>query len=225
MKDKYKKENLEKVVQKSKSIREVCRNLEMSETGRNFYTVKKYIEMHSIETNFLSREEQLQKLKFRNTTPLSEVLIKNSTYTSNNGIKKKILQNKLIEYKCKKCNLIGKWKGKELSLQLDHINGVRNDNRIKNLRFLCPNCHSQTETYCGKHTSNKAKKARERNENGGKTNKEKENYKNKRKVDRPSLKQLLQEVKELGYRGTGRKYEVSDNAVRKWIKGYKKDIE
>ena len=53
------------------------------------------------------------------------------------------------EYKCEICG-ISEWQGKELSLQLDHINGINNDNRIENLRLLCPNCHSQTETFSGR---------------------------------------------------------------------------
>lgn len=48
------------------------------------------------------------------------------------------------------CENIGVWNGKKLSLQLDHINGDHSDNRLENLRFLCPNCHTQTETYCSK---------------------------------------------------------------------------
>ena len=46
-----------------------------------------------------------------------------------------------------KCQI---WNDKKLSLQLDHINGDNSDNRLENLRFLCPNCHTQTETYCSK---------------------------------------------------------------------------
>ena len=65
-------------------------------------------------------------------------------------IKKLIITNNLFFYKCATCNLQDNWNGQPLSLQLDHINGVNNDNRIKNLRFLCPKCHSQTSTYCGK---------------------------------------------------------------------------
>lgn len=69
-------------------------------------------------------------------------------------IKRLIILNELIEYKCGECGMGTIWNEKIISLQLDHINGVRNDNRIENLRFLCPNCHSQTESYCNKNRSN-----------------------------------------------------------------------
>ncbi len=65
-------------------------------------------------------------------------------------MKSKIIKNKLIPYKCQCCDNEGEWLGKPISLHLDHINGVNNDNRLVNLRFLCPNCHSQTDTYAGK---------------------------------------------------------------------------
>lgn len=61
-----------------------------------------------------------------------------------------LIKNKQIDYKCNTCFNKGFWLKRKLSLHLDHINGVRNDNRLENLRFLCPNCHSQTDTYCGK---------------------------------------------------------------------------
>jgi hypothetical protein len=62
---------------------------------------------------------------------------------------KDILLKNGIEYKCSECE-ISEWNNKKLSLHLDLINGINNDNRIDNLRFLCPNCHSLTDTYCGK---------------------------------------------------------------------------
>jgi 5-methylcytosine-specific restriction endonuclease McrA len=70
-------------------------------------------------------------------------------YSSRASIRKIIIKDNLIEYKCSECN-IQTWNNKSLSLHLDHINGIGNDNRLENLRFLCPNCHSQTETYTGR---------------------------------------------------------------------------
>ena len=61
-------------------------------------------------------------------------------------IRRTIIRENLIPYKCAICG-ITEWQGKTLSLELDHINGINNDNRLSNLRFLCPNCHSQTTTY------------------------------------------------------------------------------
>lgn len=65
---------------------------------------------------------------------------------SRSSVRRYILKNNILEYKCNICG-ISQWNGKTLSLDLDHINGINNDNRIENLRFLCPNCHSQTTTY------------------------------------------------------------------------------
>jgi len=81
--------------------------------------------------------------------PLEEVLVENSTYIYSD-LRKKLLKYGAIEEKCYLCPLKNEWNGKPLVLQLDHINGVHNDNRIENLRLLCPNCHSQTPTFCGK---------------------------------------------------------------------------
>ena len=75
----------------------------------------------------------------------SKLLCENSKH-ARNILRSYILRNKLLPYTCAICG-ITEWQGKTLSLELDHINGVNNDNRIENLRFLCPNCHSLTNTY------------------------------------------------------------------------------
>ena len=70
--------------------------------------------------------------------------------TSTDAIKKTIIRDKLLPYECEMCGNTGEYLGKPLSLHLDHINGKNKDHRLENLRFLCPNCHSQTDTYCGR---------------------------------------------------------------------------
>lgn len=82
-----------------------------------------------------------------------EVFIENSTYPRKD-IKRRILKYDLIKYSCVLCNNDGEWNNSKLVLQLDHINGVNNDHRIENLRFLCPNCHTQQTTYAAKNRSN-----------------------------------------------------------------------
>jgi Zn finger protein HypA/HybF involved in hydrogenase expression len=82
--------------------------------------------------------------------PLNEILIENSTYTSIASLKKRLLKTGLLENKCYECGLMPEWNGKNLSIQLDHKNGINNDHRLKNLRMLCPNCHSQTDNYAGR---------------------------------------------------------------------------
>lgn len=82
--------------------------------------------------------------------PLNEILIENSTYTNMNCLKKRLIKENLVKYECALCGNTGVWNNRKLVLQIDHINGKHNDHRLKNLRFLCPNCHSQTDTYSGK---------------------------------------------------------------------------
>lgn len=84
-----------------------------------------------------------------------DVFIQNSSYSRGN-LKKRIIKNNIIAYECSECVNIGIWRDKPLSLHLDHINGIFNDHRRENLRFLCPNCHSQTISYAGKRKSYKS---------------------------------------------------------------------
>lgn len=93
--------------------------------------------------------------KGKELIPNEVVFTEGSTY-SNEMVKQRIVVNNLLEYKCCKCG-IDSWYDETLVLDLDHINGNNRDNRLENLRFLCPNCHSQTDTYKG------------RNKNSGKT--------------------------------------------------------
>lgn len=93
-----------------------------------------------------------QKRSYQAKYDLDEILIENSNYANLTRLKMRLISEGRLEYKCEKCG-ISEWLGEPLSLHLDHKNGVNNDHRIENLRFLCPNCHSQTDTYAGKNKS------------------------------------------------------------------------
>jgi 5-methylcytosine-specific restriction endonuclease McrA len=81
------------------------------------------------------------------------IFCENSKYPRHK-LKERIIKENLIEYSCSICGNNGNWNEKKLPLHIDHQNGKNNDNRLENLRFLCPNCHSQTDTYSGKNKKN-----------------------------------------------------------------------
>jgi predicted RNA-binding Zn-ribbon protein involved in translation (DUF1610 family) len=82
----------------------------------------------------------------------AQVFIEGSTIARHH-VKRRLMKSGLIKYECTRCGNQGDWQGEKLSLHLDHINGISNDNRLENLRFLCPNCHALTETYAGKNSA------------------------------------------------------------------------
>lgn len=196
------------LIDESKSLREIIIKLGLSDNGSSSYTnLKNKILKLGLE---IPKYDYYGKGGNKQRINNEEVFCEDSIYPRQ-SLKRRIIKENIIEYKCNKCNNNGEWNGKKLSLHLDHINGINNDHRIENLRFLCPNCHSQTETYGGR-------------KNKKKRNKQKIKIVRKRKVERPPYKQLINEINDLGYCGTGRKYNVSDNAIRKWKKYYEKEI-
>jgi 5-methylcytosine-specific restriction endonuclease McrA len=142
------KEDLERIVENSNTFAEVMRKLGYSgNRGNSVNGVKKYLTELNIDLSRFSKKN-INRYSHPSYT-LDEIMVKNSSYTNFFRLKKRIINENLIEYKCSICG-IENWNNKPIVLQLDHINGNNRDNRIENLRFLCPNCHSQTETFCGK---------------------------------------------------------------------------
>lgn len=121
--------------------------------GGNFKTVQKYMIENNLEEDYKNFRKKVLEEGYKKTGQANQVLFEDifceNSKVNRNVAKKRIIKDSLIEYKCAICGNKGEWNGKKLVLQLDHINGVHNDNRLENLRFLCPNCHSQTETFCG----------------------------------------------------------------------------
>lgn len=120
--------------------------------------IKKAITMYCIPTDHLvgqmwsKGKTVLQDSRLCKYTP-SEIFSENSPSTSS-YIRRLVMANKLKPYECECCK-ISNWNGKAIGLQLDHVNGNRKDNRLENLRWLCPNCHSQTPTFCSKNRTTK----------------------------------------------------------------------
>jgi 5-methylcytosine-specific restriction endonuclease McrA len=96
-----------------------------------------------IRQAFYYRDNNIRSKK---RIPTDILFTRNSNYSRDN-VKVRIITENLIPYVCSMCDAEPEWKGKPLILVLDHINGINNDNRLENLRFLCPNCNSQTETF------------------------------------------------------------------------------
>jgi len=224
MKEKYRKENLEPIIKSSKNFTEVLRYLNMTIHGNSRKTLKKYIKLHNIDishfetTNerYLRVNGELGKIK---RIPLNKILVLGSTYTTTSELKNRLYNEGFKARFCEKCGQDEIWNGEKMSLILDHINGVNNDHRIENLRIVCPNCNATLPTHCRGSKfiiKNKEKSIKRKYNIITRTIK-------RRKVERPSYAQLLIEVNEIGYSATGRKYGVSDNAIRKWVKFYEKN--
>ena len=111
-----------------------------SKLGLHFNTFKKYaINYGCYNTNQSGKGTKKNK---GNVLKINELV-------SRAGIRRRIITENLIPYKCSECE-ISEWKGQKLSLHLDHIDGNAWNHELSNLRFLCPNCHSLTDTYTGK---------------------------------------------------------------------------
>jgi len=220
-------DKLKEVIDNSNSFSDVLRHFDLVIASGNYKTLKTRLKEENIDFSHIPQGLNNNKnRKFPNKSiPLEEVMIENSTYSRKN-LKERLLNENILENKCVICNQLPIHNKKKLVMVLDHINGKNNDHRKENLRLLCPNCNSQQETFCGK---NKRKKHYYCGE-CGKSIKSKHSKlchschsKNMdhisiRKVkDRPSVEQLLKEIEESNYCAVGRKYGVSDNAVRKWV--------
>ena len=146
------------------SVRSVLKQLGLSITGGNYKMVSIYVDKLNIDTKHWTGQAY-NKGKIKNsihpsTISLQEILVENSSYKGNSTrLKNRLLKEGLIENKCYECDGGTIWNHKPLIMVLDHINGKHNDNRIENLRFLCPNCNSQQDTFTGRNMKRKKKKS------------------------------------------------------------------
>lgn len=142
----YSEKEFIELVNTSKTFFEISQKMGYSPNGRHSYDlIRQRCNELGIDTSHLGHRTGGNNGV--SVVNLDDVLIENSPYKNMTSLKRRLINEKRLEYKCAFCGNIGIWNNKELVLQLDHINGNHKDNRIENLRFLCPNCHSQTETF------------------------------------------------------------------------------
>lgn len=232
----YSKDEFIKAVEESFSIAQVLTKLGLAPKGGNYRVFKKYRDLYNIDTSHFTGQGHAKGKKFDyRKKPLVEILIKDSRYSSHK-LRQRLIEENIKEHKCECCGL-NEWLGEPIPLELEHVDGNHYNNTLENLKILCPNCHAKTPTYRGKNkrklTSEtiRAKKEREKTkkvytcsfcgvELSGKCKTGLCNTcycKTTRKVERPPKEILLKEIRETSYLAVGRKYGVSDKAIRKWL--------
>ena len=133
------------LVKQSTSRTDIFLKLKMRKSGASFSILNKRLVQDNIDiSHFITGSTGRDSTRKQSD---DVVYRKNSTYKH---IRSRVMRDNFMAYQCVKCNNNGEWLNSKLTLALDHINGDRYDNRKENLRWLCPNCHSQTETYCSK---------------------------------------------------------------------------
>lgn len=155
----YTDEQFITTVETSLSIAEVCRKLNIKAVGGNYATVKNKIAKLNLDTSHFTGKAWNRGKRYhlvKSAIPLKEILIENSIYQSYR-LAQRLEREGVKLHICECCNRT-EWMGQPIKLELHHINGNHNDNRLENLQFLCPNCHSFTDNYRGKNQGRSAQK-------------------------------------------------------------------
>lgn len=133
---------------------EVARRLGYEPSGGIHRFVKGHIVRLGLDTSHMLGQgwaAGLSNPNCRRPRPLAEILVVGCAYPSSK-LRQRLIAEGLKHAHCEHCGL-DEWRGERLPLVLDHANGDHTDNRIENLRILCPNCHSVTESWCRKVSS------------------------------------------------------------------------
>jgi len=228
----YSEQEAREAIAAARSYSDAMLRLGVRPAGGNHATLKKYADIWGISTDHFDRGGT--RPPWREAVPLTEVLVEGSTY-QRRSLKRRLFAEGIKQRQCELCGQGEQWRGKRMALVLDHANGVWNDNRLDNLRILCPNCNATLETHCGRKNRRtcvdrecaycgdtfapKYGKQRFCSRPCG----ARHNAPALRLVERPPYEQLMAELAASSYLAVGRKYGVSDNAIRKWVRAYERE--
>jgi transposase-like protein len=234
----YTEQEAREAVAASLSYSETLRRLGLRTAGGNAALLRKWLERWRISTDHFDPYARTRAAR-RDRVPLNNVLVEHSTY-QRRPLKLRLYAAGLKERRCELCGQGELWHGRTMSLILDHVNGVHDDNRLENLRIVCPNCAATLDTHCGRKnrlplsdrecprcgiefTPTNARQQYCSRYCGLRHPRPAGPRPDLRRVQRPLYEQLLREVAESGYVAVGRRYGVSDNAIRKWVRQYERD--
>jgi len=220
---------LAEAAKKALCYSDVCRAMGLKNpAGGSYELIRNRITEYGIDvSHFLGKARYAGKRNpnYQNRKTPDEVLVDGYTQRASHKQLKIALLAIGVSYKCQCCGLT-EWLGKKITLDIDHIDGNWTNCKRENLRFICPNCHRQTDTFAGGNLKKKFEptppivfhctcgNVMSRGASQCHTC-----YSFRiRTVERPSIKELIEHVEQYGWSATGRKYNVSDNTIRKWIK-------
>jgi hypothetical protein len=212
---------------------EVLRRFGLRPAGGNHRQLRTWLDAWQISTDHFGGGWQGPR---RERIPLARVLVPQST-DHRGHLKRRLYEEGLKERRCELCGQGEDWRGRRMALILDHINGVADDNRLENLRIVCPNCAATLDTHCGR--QNRRPEVRRTRPHCGKefvANDPRKRYCSRYcgrrwdrhavprpgawRVERPPYEELVAEVAATSWSAVGRRYGVSDDAVRKWVRTY-----
>lgn len=217
--------NLEKIkiiVPQCVNFTEVLNALNIPRQGNNSKTLRALLDKNNIDYSHFTGRARIYS---KEVIPIEEYL-SNKRSTKSSELKERLIKLSFKENKCECCGLTS-WNGKPIVMQLHHIDGNHLNNSLDNLQILCPNCHSQTENFCGNANKNKKISKKYYCPDCGKEITKNSTYcpvcasRHSRKVERPDkeiLFNLLVEYK--NFTKVGKLYKVCDNTIRKWCKQY-----
>ncbi len=213
----------------------------MRPAGGNWKTLQRYAhDVWDISTSHFDANAGIRQSARQRGRPLSEILVADSTFHRGH-LKRRLYAEGLKEPRCELCGQGEEWRGRRMALILDHVNGVATDNRLENLQIVCPNCAATLDTHCGRNLPRHDVEVecgrcgkpfvRVRPEQrycsracGTRYPRVPGARLTSRKVERPPYEQLVREIEDSSYVAVGRRYGVSDNAIRKWIRAYEREL-
>lgn len=236
----YTEAQAREAVARSRSYAETLRALGMCASGGASGTLRKWVARWRISTEHFDPYAYQRGPRTSKRRRLEEVMVEDSSFNRGH-LKKRLYEEGLKERRCELCGQGELWRGQRMALILDHINGKGRDHRLENLRIVCPNCAATLSTHCGRNVRMLDDRACEQCGTEFRPHHADQRFCSlycsqhherpysprleTRKVPRPTYEQLKVDLSHMSWLAVGRKYGVSDNAVRKWMRWYESDAE